>query len=156
MQFFCGSSRFRPSAVSQKLVRLIESSAEELSRTYTRDIRSTIEAPGYRTFDEREVHDRGFRVFSQFGRWISNEISEKDMEVYWTSLGKQRRREGFSMSEIMVAICLIRRNIWQKISAEGFLDTAGDLYEALELYSRIVNFFERAEYYAVCGYEGKC
>ncbi len=155
MQFFCGTSRFNPSAVSRKLVRLIETSAEDLSRSYAKEIRSTIEAPGYRTFDEREVHDRGFRVFSQFGRWISNEISEKDMEIYWTELGRQRRREGFTMSEIMIAICLIRRDIWQKIRNEGLLDTAADFYEAMELQGRIVNFFERAQYYTVRGFEEK-
>ena len=37
---------------------------------------------------------------------------------------------------------------------KAFLDTAGDLYEAMELYSRIMNFFERAQYYTVRGYEG--
>lgn len=155
MQFFCGTNRFLPSAVSHKLVRLIESSAEDMARSYTREIRMTVEAPGFRTFDEREVHDRGFRVFSQFGRWISNEISEKEMEDYWTALGRQRRLEGFLMSEIIIAICLIRRDICHKIRDEGLLDTAGDLFEALELYGRIVNFFERAQYYAVRGYENK-
>ncbi|MCX6566956.1 MAG: hypothetical protein NTW38_11145 [Candidatus Aminicenantes bacterium] len=155
MQFFCGTSRFISSAVSQKLVRLIETNAEEMSRSYAREIRTMIETPSYRTFDEREVHDRGHRVFSQFGRWISNEISEKEMENYWTALGKQRRIEGFSMSEIMIAICLIRRDVWQKIRNEGLLDTAEDLYEAMELYGRIVNFFERAQYYTVRGFEGK-
>ena len=87
MELFCGTSRFTPSAVSRKLVRLIETGAEDMARSYTREIRSVIEAPGFRTFDEREVHDRGFRVFSQFGRWISNEVSEKDIEEYWTALG---------------------------------------------------------------------
>lgn len=155
MNFFFGTSRYIPSAVSQKLVRLIETSAEEMSRSYTREIQAMIEAPSYRTFDEREVHDRGHRVFSQFGRWISNEITEKDMENYWTDLGRQRRAEDFSMSEIMIAICLIRRDVWQKIRNEGLLDTAEDLYEAMELYGRIVNFFERAQYYTVRGFEGK-
>lgn len=155
MNLFCGTSRYVPTAVSQKLVRLIESSAEEMSCSYTREIRSIIEAPSYRTFDEREVHDRGHRVFSQFGRWISNDITEKDMEHYWTALGKQRRLEGFAMSEIMIAICLIRREVCLKIRNEGLLDTAADLYEAMELYGRIVNFFERAHYYTVRGYEGK-
>jgi hypothetical protein len=155
MTFFCGTLRFVPTGVSCKLVRLIETSAEELSRTYTLEIRTMIEAPAYRHFDEREVHDRGHRVFSQFGRWISNEFSEKEMEEYWTALGRQRREEGFTMSEIMIAICVIRRDIWQKIRNEGLLDTAGDLYDAMELYGRIVNFFERAEYYTVRGFEGK-
>jgi hypothetical protein len=155
MELFCGTSRFTPSAVSRKLVRLIETNAEDMARSYTHEIRSIIEAPGFRTFDEREVHDRGFRVFSQFGRWISNEFSEKDIEEYWTALGRQRRREGFSVSEIMIAICLIRRDICQKIRNEGLLDTAGDLYEAMELYGRIINFFERAQFYTVRGYEGE-
>ncbi len=155
MAFFFGTSRYIPSAVSKKLVRLIETSAEEMSRSYTREIQAMVEAPSYRTFDEREVHDRGHRVFSQFGRWISNEITEKDMENYWTDLGRQRRAERFSMSEIMIAICMIRRDVWQKIRNEGLLDTAEDLYEAMELYGRIVNFFERAQYFTVRGYEGK-
>ena len=155
MAFFFGTSRYIPSAVSKKLVRLIETSAEEMSRSYTREIQAMVEAPSYRTLDQREVHDRGHRVFSQIGRWISNEITEKDMENYWTALGKQRRPEGFSMSEIMIAICMIRRDVWQKIRNEGLLDTAEDLYEAMELYGRIVNFFERAQYFTVRGYEGK-
>jgi hypothetical protein len=155
MNFFFGPARFVPTAVARKLVNLIETNAEEMSRSYTKEIRTLIEAPGYQTFDEREVHDRGHLVFSQFGRWISSDISEKDMESYWTALGKERREEGFTMSEIMIAICLIRRDIWQKIRNEGLLDTAEDLYEAMELYGRIVNFFERAQFYTVRGYEGK-
>lgn len=155
MSFFCSAGRFVPTAVARKLVRLIEANAEEMSRSYSMEIRTMIEAPGYRNFDEREVHDRGHRVFSQFGRWISNEFTEKQMEDYWTALGRQRRKEGFTMSEIMIAICLIRRDIWQKIRNEGLLDTAEDLYDAMELYGRIVNFFERAQFYTVRGYEGR-
>ena len=155
MSFFCGVGRFFPTAVSRKLVHLVETNAEEMSRAYTREIRTIIEAPGYRHFDEREVHDRGHRVFSQFGRWISNEFTEKQMEDYWTALGRERREEGFLLSEIIISICLIRREIWQKMRNEGLLDTAEDLYDALELYGRIVNFFERAQFYAVRGYEEK-
>jgi len=155
MNFFCSAGRFVPTAVARKLVHLVEANAEEMSNSYTMEIRTMIEAPGYRNFDEREVHDRGHRVFSQFGRWISNEFTEKQMEDYWTALGRQRREEGFTMSEIMIAICLIRRDIWQKIRNEGLLDTAEDLYDAMELYGRIVNFFERAQFYTVRGYEGK-
>lgn len=155
MIFFCGGGRFVPTAVARKLVRLVEADAEEMSRSYTREIRMIFEAPGYRNFDEREVHDRGHRVFSQFGRWISNEFSEKEMEEYWTALGRQRRQEGFTMSEIMISLCLIRRDIWQKIRNEGLLDTAEDLTDAMEIFGRIVNFFERAQYYVVRGYEGK-
>jgi len=155
MHVFCGSIRFSPSAVSQKLVRLIEINADKLSSAYTCEVKTTLEMPTYRIFDEKEVYIRVHRVFSQFGRWISAEITESEMEDYWTSLGRHRREEGFAMSEIMVSLCLIRRHIWTKIRDEGLLDTAADLYEAMELYGRIMNFFDRAVYYAVRGYEGK-
>jgi len=155
MHLFCGSNRFFPSAVSQKLVHLIETHAEELSRAYLRDVKTTLEMPTYRVFDETEVYVRAHRVFSQFGRWISAEISESEMESYWTALGRERREEGFALSEIMVSLCMIRRHVWTKIRDDGFLDTASDLYEAMDLYGRIVNFFDRALFYAVRGFEEK-
>ncbi|MGZ5425175.1 MAG: hypothetical protein ACXWH4_11510, partial [Candidatus Aminicenantales bacterium] len=72
---------------------------------------------------------------------------------YWTALGRQRRREGFPFSEIVLSLCHIRRLLWAKIQAAGLLDTALDLYQAMDLQRRVLVFFDRAIYYAAVGYE---
>ncbi len=52
-----------------------------------------------------------------------------------------------------MSLSLLRRRLWQKVQSEGLLDTALDLFQAMELHNRVVLFFDRALYYAVVGYE---
>jgi hypothetical protein len=52
-----------------------------------------------------------------------------------------------------MSLCFIRRRIWKEIELDGLLDTALDLYQALELQTRVSLFFETALYYAMRGYE---
>lgn len=144
---------FFPTPISQKLVNLIERHAEELTNNWLRDVKQQILLPTYRRLDEKELYNRAYRVYSQLGKWISMEATKEELKSYWQALGKERRQEGFALSEVIFSLCLIRRHLWQKIQAEGLLDTALDLYQALELYNRVVAFFDRALYYAARGFE---
>jgi len=108
--------------------------------------------PTYQSFPERQVYDRAYVVFSQLGRWISFELDSDEMKKYWVGLGQERRQEGFALPEVFLALCLIRKQLWDKIQSEGLMDSVLDLYQAMELYNRIVTFFDRALYYAIIGY----
>ncbi|MDI6850101.1 MAG: hypothetical protein QME69_09960 [Candidatus Saccharicenans sp.] len=140
------------SPVSKKLIEIIEKNAAELTRAYLQDVKKHPSMPTYQSFPEKEVYDRAYLVFSQLGRWISFELESDEMKKYWVELGRIRRQEGFALPEIFLSLCLIRKELWIKIQAEGLLDNALDLYQALELYNRIVTFFDRALYYAIIGY----
>ena len=146
---------FFETPASRKLVDLIEHNAEELTTGYIEIVRHDPRMPGYREFNQKEIWTRAFRVFSQLGRWISCETTKEEMTNYWTALGKQRRAEGFPFSEIILSLCHIRSLLWQKVQAEGLMDTALDLYQAIDLYNRVVLFFDRAMYFAAAGYEKK-
>lgn len=139
--------------VSQKLVDLIERSAEELTRRYIEDVKKSLNLPTYKVFDENELFRRAFRVYSQLGKWISQEASKEEIKNYWKALGRQRREEGFPLSEIILSLSLLRRHLWLKVQADGLMDTVLDLYQAMELNNRVVTFFDRAIYYAAYGYE---
>ena len=141
--------------VSKNLVELIERSADELTNQYLEDVKQHSHLPTYRAFDEKELYKRAYRVYSQLGKWISRETTKEEVRSYWTALGRQRRREGFPFSEIALSLCHIRRLLWGKIQAAGLMDTALDLYQAMDLYHRVIVFFDRAIYYSAVGYEEK-
>jgi hypothetical protein len=141
--------------VSQRLVDLIERNADELTGHYVEDVKRNVSLPTYRVFDEKELYKRAHRVYSQLGKWISQETSKEEIKSYWVSLGKQRREEGFPLPEIILTLSILRRHLWMKVQSEGLLDTALDLYQAMELNNRVVTFFDRAVYYAACGYHQK-
>lgn len=148
-----GDELFFETAASRKLVDLIERNADELTKSYVEDIRRDPRMPNYQGFDQKEIYKRAYRVYSQLGKWVSRETTREEVRSYWTALGRQRRREGFPMSEIVLSLCHIRRLLWAKIQASGLLDTALDLYQAMDLQHRVLIFFDRAIYYAAVGYE---
>ncbi len=140
---------------SRKLVDLIERNADELTANYVLSIQRDPRMPKYQAFDPKEVFRRAYRVYSQLGTWISRETTKEEMRSYWTALGRQRHKEGFPLSEIILSLVHIRRVLWEKVQSEGVLDTALDLYQAMDLHQRVVLFFDRAIYYAAVGHEEK-
>jgi len=144
---------FFETAASRKLVDLIERSADELTTAYVQDIRRDPRMPSYQGFDQREIYKRAYLVYSQLGKWISRETTKEEMRNYWRALGRQRRREGFPFSEIVLSLCHIRRLLWDKVQTAGLLDTALELYQAIDLHHRVIVFFDRAVYYAALGFE---
>jgi hypothetical protein len=146
---------FFETPASRKLVDLIESNAHELTASYVLSIQRDPRMPRYQGFDQKEIFQRAYRVYSQLGRWVSHETTKEEMKNYWTALGRQRKKEGFPFSEIVLSLCHIRGVLWEKVQAEGVLDTVLDLYQAMDLHQRVVLFFDRALYFSAAGYEEK-
>lgn len=139
--------------ISKKLVQMIEQDADTLSNKWLEDVRKRPETPTYHTFDPDELYRRVHLVYSQLGMWVSYETTKEDIATHYTALGAQRRKEGFALSEVIQALILTRRYIWLKVLADGFLDTALELHQGLDLTNRVVLFFDRAIYYTANGYE---
>jgi hypothetical protein len=139
--------------ISNKLVELIEQNAKQLSTNWLNDVTKHPDTPTYHTYDEEKLYNRAFDVFSRLSKWISKETSKEEIYEHYFALGVQRCHEGFALAEVIQALIITRRHIWLKVMAEGFLDTAVDMFKALELNNRVILFFDRAIHYTAQGYE---
>jgi hypothetical protein len=139
--------------VSQKLVDLIERNAADLSGRWLELVKKHPSTRSYHTYDESELYERAFSVYSQLGKWLSDSTTREEVERIYTAMGAQRRKEGFKLSEVMQALIITRRVLWVKIEHDGLLDSALDLMQALQLNNRTILFFDRAMIYAAQGYE---
>lgn len=139
--------------MSDKLVKLIEKNAKQLSTNWLSDVKKHPHTPTYHTYNEEELYNRAFDVYSRLNKWISRETSKEEIYRHFFALGNQRHKEGFALSEVIQALIITRRHIWLKVMSEGFIDTALDMYRALELNNRVVLFFDRAIHYTAVGYE---
>jgi hypothetical protein len=136
-----------------RLIHLIENSADELTNKWLSDVQRSAKTATYHKLNETDLYARGFRVLSDLGKWITEEIDREENRKFWIQLGRERQKEGFALSEIIQAIALLRRSLWKKVESEGLMDTAYDFFEALQLHNRVTYFFDRAVYYTACGYE---
>jgi len=139
--------------LSAKLVTLIERNADQLSKRFVGLVQSNEHTPTYHRFDQKELYDRAFVVYSQLGKWLSTATTKDEVIRLYAELGARRRREGFALSEVLQALVITKRLLWEKIESEGLLDTALHLNQALELRHLTAQFFDRAMVGAARGYE---
>jgi hypothetical protein len=141
--------------LSKKYVELVEKNSAKLTERVMSDIKKHPGTKTYRTYDDSQLSKRIFNVYNEFGKWMSTATTLDSIKEVYTALGKQRRKEGFALSEVIQTLIITRRHIWLLIESEGFLDTALDLRQAIDLINRSVLFFDRAIYFTALGFETK-
>lgn len=139
--------------LSDKLVELIEASSDHIAQVWLRDVRSNRSTPTYHFFDPQLLYHRVFLVIAHFGDWLSGSCHGQDIISYYAHLGKVRRQEGFRLSEVISALSLTKKHIWEFALSRRMWDRAIDIYTIMELERRISLFFDRATYHVAKGYE---
>jgi len=139
--------------LSDRLVRVIEDNAAPISRIWIEDVTSNHSTPSYHHFDRKRLFLRVHTILSQFGKWLGGGYNDQDIHDYYTDMGRERRREGFNLGEILSALSLIKKHIWEFALSRGMWQKTIDIYMALELDRRIVVFFDKASFYTARGYE---
>ncbi len=134
-----------------RLVALIEDHADELTAQLVRRVREDPRTSEYRRFDEAELGRRAHDVYAHLGRWVER-TSEGRVEEEYFRLGATRRAEGIALSQVVSALFLTRRNLWQFVDSLGG-DTILELRQQFDLELLVVRFFDRAIYHTVRGYE---
>jgi len=136
-----------------KLVTLIEDHADELTALWVRTVRESPRMAAYQRFGDEDLGERARLVYANLGKWL--ELSSEGLvEEEYFRLGKLRCSERIPLSQVVWALLLTRRNLWQFVELQGW-ETIFDLRQQLDLEILVVRFFDRAILHAVRGYESE-
>ena len=138
--------------LSDRLVRVIENHAEELTRGVLDDLVSNELTPAYHELPRTELHNRVYDVYHNLGRWIT-EKAEGPIKDTYMALGRTRHAEGVPLSEVVKALILTKRHLWDYVRSAGLVDTTVELYQEEELNLMLGRFFDNAVYFTTRGYE---
>lgn len=138
--------------LSRRLVRMIEDHADQLTRGVIADLQSNPRTSAYHKFSSNELHRRVYEVYRNLGRWLDQKADEA-IETSYRDLGKQRANEGVPLHEVVYALILVKYHLRDYIRTAGLMDSAVELYQEQELHRLVGQFFDKANYYTVKGYE---
>lgn len=141
--------------LSDKLIRIIEDNAEIIANNWLDEVRSNPTTPGYARFDKDSTLIRSGLVISQFGKWLGEHYTNDDIREFYLTLGQNRRKEGFALSEVLSALSLTRKHIWEFALSQKMWSSTIDIYMTLELERRMMLFFDKAAFHISRGYEIK-
>ena len=138
--------------LSDRLMNLIETHAETLTRNTLNELRKSPRTPSYHPLADDAMRDRIYAVYHGLGNWLA-EKTDARIEAWYRELGGRRCREGFALSEVICALMLTKRNLEDHVRYSGLTDSAVDLHRERELFRRVDYFFDGAIYYTALGYE---
>jgi len=140
--------------LSFRLVHMIESHAEQLTRGVVHDLQTNPRTPAYHKLSAEELHHRAYAVYRNLGRWLGEE-TEQTIEAFYGELGKKRHAEGIPLCEVVYALLLVKYHLRDYIRASGLVDSAVEMYQEQELHRLVGHFFDRAIYFTVKSYESE-
>jgi len=134
------------------LMRLIETHANDLTESLMKDVRVNPRTASLHEVAEAELTARGFDLYHNLGRWLG-ERNEDEIEATYRENGRRRFREGVPLSELVCALILMKQHLWDFIRENDLPETATNLYGEEQLEMMVGQFFDKALYHAVRGYE---
>jgi hypothetical protein len=133
-------------------VKLIEEHAEQITQVLLKDIQTNPKTSAYQQFSVEEMHTRAYNVYKNLGEWLIDTKGEKAQQRY-LDLGRRRFEEKIPVSQVIFALVLTRNHLLKYVKMFGLMGTALELHRELELFNLVTEFFDKAIYYTVRGYE---
>lgn len=140
-----------------RLVKLIEAHSGELCRDLTEQIGKSERTTDFKRIPGEELRLAANEVYRNLGEWLLQK-TENDIEARFRAVAARRAAEGIRLHQFVWALLLSRDRLWHFLRHQSFADNIVALYGELELQRLLNQFFDRAIYYAVLGYEeaGRC
>lgn len=140
-----------------KLVRLIEMHSEALSRGLTEQIRKSDRTSDFHKIPPKDLRLAAGEVYRNLGEWLLQK-TEGEIEVRFEAVAAGRAAEGIRLHQFVWALMLTRDHLWRFLRQQAFADNIIELHGEMELQRQLNQFFDRAIYYAILGYEkaGAC
>lgn len=137
--------------VSNRLIRLIETHAADLSKSLAEQIRSHPRTPSFSRLPAAEVEQRLHNVYKNLGLWIMGTPEEEIRRTY-EALGQRRHEEGIPLQEVIYALILNKNHLLNFAHSQGLGGTALEIYGEQELAHNVSRFYDGAIYYTAVGY----
>jgi hypothetical protein len=134
------------------LVRLIERHADQLAEGLMKKLRSSDRTLEFRRVPDHELQNGAREIYTNLGDWLLTK-TESDIELRYTQLGAHRAAQGIPVTQFLWAVLMSKEHLFGFLQRESLAEGIVELYGELELLQLLDQFFDRALYYAVVGYE---
>jgi len=149
--------------LANRLIQLIENHSEALTQEAVHDVLANEKTKSFRKVSRAELKPRIAALYQNLGKWLG--IPDEDaIRQEYEDWGRTRFRQGIPLSEITYVLILTKKHLRKFIREHGLVHFSGDrvtpnellpveLYAIQELNYLVGEFFDRALYHLVRGYE---
>ena len=138
--------------IAGRLIDLIETNAARLSQSLLESVLSSDRTTDMRREDSTQLLQRAKEIYGDLGNWLLTK-TDTEIEQRYRQIGERLAKLGIPESHWVWSIALGRQHLWRFLQTEAFPEGAFQVFSQLELVQLLDQFFDRAIYYGILGYE---
>ncbi len=142
-------------SLTRRLVNIIIKNKRKIIEQWLEDIAENPSTAEYHTVERNVLYNICDRILSQLTLWLGGMQDVNKIRNFYTKLGRERKKSGFTISQALSALSLIRKHIWTFALAQDALQKNLGLLMTFELLRRMTIFFDLATFYLTRGHEEK-
>jgi hypothetical protein len=125
--------------------------AENWVGAWLEEVRKEKTTPSYHRYANKDELKRDtLALYHYLALWLRTGEWDPRIDEHYHRIGRDRRAAGFSLSEVISAILLAKRHLWNGIVADKQMSVALEL----QVSKAISLFYDKAIYHTILGYEG--
>ena len=125
--------------------------ADEWVTAWLEEVRKEKTTPSYHEYENTdELRRDTLALYHYLALWLRTGEWDPRVDEHYHRIGRDRRAAGFWISEVISAILLAKRHLWNGIIAGKQMSVALEL----QVSKAISLFYDKAIYHTILGYEG--
>lgn len=138
--------------VYESLIAILETNLDNLTKTWTVEVKKSEYLETYNCLDDDELFKRGTILFSNLYDWLLKGAANDDAAEYFREIGAKRIKEGFPLSEVYYALYLEKKVLWSFVAWKDEVTGILKARDAIEFMTVINNYFDLGDFYIIRGY----
>jgi hypothetical protein len=138
--------------LSAKLIQIIETHGDVVTRNIIREIRHDPGLPQMTRLSDQELRERGHQILKNLSHWLT-EGHEQSLAHEYEALGRERFEQGVPLHEAVRALCIMRKKMIEFLDEQGTDRDSVELYAEEQFERRLSRFFDLLLIHLVRGYE---
>ena len=130
----------------------IQTHAQTLAAEYVRDLESNAKTAHLAKLGHEDLERAALMLYGKLADWLA-EKNAKEIEADFRARARRQRQAGIPLSEVLFAVVLLKKHVWEFVKRNVVIDSIGDLYLRDEVIVLIAEFFDRVLYATAKGYE---
>jgi hypothetical protein len=138
--------------LAYRLLRLVEIHSDALATGLLERTSHSPFLPNYNNVPAEELRERVHEIYHHLAEWLLGK-GDLELERRYLEIGAKRAEQRVPLSQLIWAIILTKKNLWDFLKHEAVLDRPVEIAGELEVEELLDQFFDRAIYSAAMGYE---
>lgn len=135
-----------------KLIDITRYHAEEISKDWTKVVRTNPRTPSYHSIPEDLCTQQARDFYKNLRQIFFSEKPYKEINEYFSRYAKDRYKEGIPLHEAVYALIMMRRQLWLYADFQGPFLTGLNKDQVVDTINRTIRIFDHGIYIIIRKY----